>query len=229
MQTYVLITNSDINKALLSILTAQGASVLMLSRRPFNAPNVEVYPLDIDNEHSFDSLFSKINLGHVTVINAIGLLHDDEHLPEKTLLHVEPDWFLKSMKVNCLSHIHCLKSLTSRMKRESRVNYIALSARVGSISDNQLGGWLSYRASKSALNMVIRTVSIEWKFKFPKSCVVGYHPGTVDTKLSRPFNKSAYKVFSAEQAAQYLYDFLQTLSPQKSGFIYDWENKNIEF
>lgn len=163
------------------------------------------------------------------VINTIGILYDENHSPEKSVCHVNKEWFLQSMQVNCLGTINLLKLLTNILPKDNNLKFIALSARVGSIEDNRLGGWMSYRASKAALNMGIRSVAIEWKRKFKNACIVGYHPGTVNTKLSKPFQANVKQLFSPEQAALYLYQFSQTVTPDMSGNVYDWQQERIPF
>ena len=100
---------------------------------------------------------------------------------------------------------------------------------MSSISDNRLGGWHSYRMSKCMLNMLIKNISIEWYLKSPQSIIFGYHPGTVDTLLSKPFQSrlKAGQLFSATDAASYFFDCMNTRSPEHSGKVYDWQQKEI--
>jgi len=113
--------------------------------------------------------------------------------------------------------------LTARKKQA------ALSARVGSISDNRLGGWYSYRASKAALNMMLKTLAIEHGRRHKKSVVIGLHPGTVDTQLSRPFqvNVPEEKLFSADFSAARLLDVVEKVMPDESGKIFAWDGQEI--
>jgi len=121
------------------------------------------------------------------------------------------------------------KYITMSLKRNSTLKMICFSARVGSISDNRLGGWHSYRMSKAMLNMLVRNVSIEWKLKSPHSIIVGYHPGTVDTNLSKPFtdNVDEKKLFNPEKAAAYCLNVIDKLTIDKSGLLLDWNNQII--
>ncbi len=109
--------------------------------------------------------------------------------------------------------------------------FAALSARVGSIADNRLGGWTSYRASKAALNMVLKTLSIEHARRFPDSAVIGLHPGTVDTRLSRPFQRNVAegKLLSAAQSAGYLLDVIEQVTPEDTGRTFAWDGSKIEY
>jgi len=104
-----------------------------------------------------------------------------------------------------------------------------ISAKVGSIQDNRLGGWYSYRASKAALNMAIKTISLEWQYKVPNCCVAALHPGTTDTQLSAPFqaNVAIKKLFSADQTAALLIDVIDNLNSKNSGRFWNWDGKEI--
>jgi NAD(P)-dependent dehydrogenase (short-subunit alcohol dehydrogenase family) len=115
------------------------------------------------------------------------------------------------------------------MPTDRRAIFAALSARVGSISDNGLGGWHAYRASKAALNMLIRNFAIEWARRNDQAVCVGLHPGTVDTGLSKPFqsNVPEDRLFSAKQSASYLLDVIERLSPADTGKVFDWAGKEI--
>lgn len=108
---------------------------------------------------------------------------------------------------------------------------MSFSARVSSIGDNHVGGWYSYRMSKSMLNMFIKTLSIEWQRRFPHATVFGYHPGTVDTELSRPFhaNVPAHKLFTPDKAADYCLSVLEQTSTSQTGQLFDWQGKKIEW
>jgi len=110
------------------------------------------------------------------------------------------------------------------LRRDEKAVFAALSARVGSISDNRLGGWYAYRASKAALNMVLKTLAIEIGRRFKNQIIVGLHPGTVDTDLSKPFqgNVPEGKLFTAEFSAEKLLDVVDGLSAEDSGNLFDW-------
>ena len=115
------------------------------------------------------------------------------------------------------------------MPRNGRTVFAALSARVGSISDNQIGGWHAYRASKAALNMLIRNFAIEQARRNEDAIIVSLHPGTVDTALSKPFQRGVpdQQLFTAEQSANYLLDVTSALTPADSGKAFDWAGKEI--
>lgn len=115
------------------------------------------------------------------------------------------------------------------MPRKERSVFAALSARVGSISDNRLGGWHAYRASKAALNMLVRNYAIEQARRAPGAICVGLHPGTVDTSLSRPFQSGVPegRLFTPDEAAGYLLDVIDALGPDDSGRCFDWAGKQV--
>jgi NAD(P)-dependent dehydrogenase (short-subunit alcohol dehydrogenase family) len=117
------------------------------------------------------------------------------------------------------------------LPRQGRAVFAALSARVGSISDNRLGGWHSYRASKAALNMLIRNFALEIAHRAPEAIVVALHPGTVDSALSRPFQRGVApdKLFSPAQSAGYLLDVIDGLTPADGGNLFAWDGARIPF
>ncbi|WP_273242036.1 SDR family NAD(P)-dependent oxidoreductase [Hyphomonas atlantica corrig.] len=164
-------------------------------------------------------------------IVAIGLLHAGEGLqPEKSHRHQSRDAFEKIFAANTIAPALIAKHVLGEMPRSGRWVFAPLSARVGSISDNRLGGWHAYRASKAALNMLIRNYAIESARKNDESICVGLHPGTVDTGLSEPFQSNVpdTQLFSPEQCASYLLDVIEGLRAGDSGHVFDWAGKRIE-
>jgi NAD(P)-dependent dehydrogenase (short-subunit alcohol dehydrogenase family) len=162
------------------------------------------------------------------VIVATGLLHSAGKGPEKSLRELEPDWMMQNYHVNAVGPALVAKHFLPIMTKQGPICFAALSARVGSISDNSLGGWHSYRASKSALNMLIRNIAIEWQRKNPQSIIVGLHPGTVETTLSAPFKGNpAHERFTPARAAENLLGVLQQLKPEQSGQIFAYDGTPI--
>lgn len=163
------------------------------------------------------------------VIVATGLLHDKECGPEKAMRDLEADWLQHNFAINAIGPALLAKHILPIMPRERRATFAALSARVGSISDNRLGGWYGYRAAKAALNQLIRTLAIEWRRTHKRSIAVALHPGTVDTALSAPFqgNVPPGQLFDAERAAGQLLDVLDGLKPADSGKILAWDGAEI--
>ena len=165
------------------------------------------------------------------VIVATGLLHAGGHGPEKALRDLDPEWLAKVYAVNAIGPALVAKHFLPIMPKGGRAVFAALSARVGSISDNQLGGWYGYRASKAALNMLVRNLAIEERRRNARAIIVALHPGTVDTALSRPFqgNVQPGKLFNPERAALQLLDVIEGLKMPDSGKLFDFEGKEITF
>jgi len=165
------------------------------------------------------------------VIVATGLLHAHGQGPEKALRDIDPDWLAQVYAVNAIGPTLVAKHFLSIMPRGERTVFAALSARVGSISDNQLGGWYGYRASKAALNMLVRNLAIEERRRNNRAIVVTLHPGTVDTALSRPFqgNVQPGRLFDPERAALQLLDVIEDLKAPDSGKLFDFEGLEIAF
>ena len=164
-----------------------------------------------------------------TVFVATGLLHDGTNGPEKSLHQLDPDWLMKNYQVNTIGPALVAKYFLPLMERKGISKFGVLSARVGSISDNRLGGWYSYRASKAALNMMIRNLAIEWSRKNDRAMIVALHPGTVDTALSEPFQRNvpAGKLFDSGYAARHLLDVLDRLELTDSGKFFAWDGAEI--
>jgi NAD(P)-dependent dehydrogenase (short-subunit alcohol dehydrogenase family) len=190
-------------------------------------------PVDLTSEASIRdaAAWTKENrISPSMVFVATGLLHDDQRGPEKSIRQLDADWLLKSYQVNAIGPALIAKYFLPLMDRKEIQRFAVLSARVGSISDNRLGGWYGYRAAKAALNMMIRNLSIEWSRKNDKSIIVALHPGTVDTALSQPFqgNVPSAKLFDSRRAARQLLDVLDALEPADSGKIFAWDGAEIK-
>ncbi len=165
------------------------------------------------------------------VIVATGLLHTGEHGPEKALRELDPAWLAQVYAVNAIGPALVAKHFLPIMPTSGRAVFAALSARVGSISDNRLGGWHGYRASKAALNMLVRNLAIEEQLSKSRVIVVALHPGTVDTALSKPFqgNVQPGRLFDPERAVLQLLDVIEELKVPDSGKLFDFEGKEIAF
>lgn len=163
------------------------------------------------------------------VIVATGMLHDDAIAPEKSLRQISVAGFEKLFYVNTILPALVIRHFLPVMPRTGRCVFAALSARVGSISDNRLGGWYAYRASKAALNMVIRNAAIETARRNGQAVVVGLHPGTVDSALSRPFQGHVPegKLFTPAFSARNLLSVLHGLTPEDSGKCFAWDGTEI--
>lgn len=164
------------------------------------------------------------------VFVATGLLHDGDDLqPEKALRALDPAALARNFAVNATGPALVLKHFAPLLPRQGKAVFAAISARVGSISDNRLGGWYSYRASKAALNMLLKTAAIELGRTRKELVVLGLHPGTVDTGLSKPFqsNVSEGKLFTPEQSARYLLEVIDGVTPEHSGSVLAWDAQTV--
>ncbi len=227
--------NGAIGSALaLALSQSSNHHVFTLSRHKINSHTATTnhFTLQDDNDESLADaanwLKQKGPLDWVIVCS--GLLHDQSTKPEKTFKDISREALEKYFSVNSIYPILIAKHLLPCLNKESPSIFAALSARVGSIEDNRLGGWYGYRASKAALNMLLKTASIELKRKNPSAAVIGIHPGTVDSNLSKPFqaNVPAEKLFSPEQSAKAIIDVLHDIDDSKSGKIWAWDGHEIQ-
>ena len=165
------------------------------------------------------------------VIVASGVLHSPEFQPEKRLQDAQEAAMLEVFRINTVGPALAAKHFLPALRKNHKSVFAALSARVGSISDNRLGGWLSYRSSKAALNMVLKTAAIEHKRRFPESIVIGLHPGTVDTALSAPFQQRVPdgKLFTPEYSVQRLLEVIDNVGQADTGRCFAWDGQRIEF
>jgi NAD(P)-dependent dehydrogenase (short-subunit alcohol dehydrogenase family) len=163
------------------------------------------------------------------LINAAGMLHTGTQGPEKTVRHIDPEFFLHSMTVNTVPTLLLAKHLHTRFRHGRPAVFAAVSAKVGSIEDNRLGGWFSYRASKAALNMCLKTLAIEWRRTLPNVSVAALHPGTTDTALSKPFqhNVPREQLFAPAQSVDYMLTVLDGLEPGESGQFLAFDGERL--
>lgn len=189
--------------------------------------------LDVLVEESIIAAAAHVSVGPAPglIIVATGLLHTDGRRPEKKARDLDPSWLAQTYAVNAIGPALVAKHFLPLMNRNARAVFAALSARVGSISDNRLGGWYGYRASKAALNMLVRNLAIEERRRNDRAIVVALHPGTVDTLLSRPFqgNVPPGRLFTPERAALQVLDVLEAVKAPDSGKLFDYEGKQISF
>lgn len=165
------------------------------------------------------------------VICTAGVLTDDQTKPEKRIADLEISSLLHSYQINAAGPLLFVKSLWPCLRGTHQVKIASLSARVGSISDNQLGGWYSYRASKAAQNQLMHTMAIELARSNPAACVATLHPGTVDTGLSKPFhaNVPPGKLFTADYSAGCLWRVLDELADSDNGGFFAYDGSPIPF
>lgn len=190
-----------------------------------NAPNLF--------EEALDQIQKNSNVAKLTfdmVFIATGFLHDETQQPEKSYKQLSADHLHRSFQLNAVGPIVMLQILLQRIDLKHPCKIGVLSARVGSISDNRMGGWHSYRASKAALNMLLKNVAIELNRNKSQITLIGLQPGTTDTELSKPFTKriDASCLQTPEFTAHKLYKVLQNLTPHESGKLFDFNGETFE-
>ena len=203
--------------------------VIICARKLTNLSDIY---LDLENDNSFINFEKQISLFKKPirlVINTSGFLHSDLVKPEKRLSHLNRSNIIKNFSINAIAPILIAKSIEKFINPALPFSFASLSARVGSIGDNRLGGWYSYRASKAAQNQFLKTLSIEWRRKFPFSIVSILHPGTCDTKLSKPFQSSVPedKLFTPTQSSKYLINIISEQKLSDNGKFLAWDKSII--
>ncbi|MFK8028763.1 MAG: SDR family NAD(P)-dependent oxidoreductase [Gammaproteobacteria bacterium] len=198
----------------------------------FENPKVQSLMLDLNDEQSVQNAVEIASRDKPLslVITATGLLHADDMQPEKSWRSIDPQTMARSFAVNCTGPALVLKHVLPSLKRGERSVVASLSARVGSIGDNRLGGWYAYRSAKAALNMMVKTASIELARVNPAASVISLHPGTVDTALSKPFqaNVPDGKLFDRSRAARQLLAVIDATEPSDSGNMLDWRGHTVQ-
>lgn len=212
---------------------ASVAQVYRLSRAATENPATGSLPLDLEDERSIKNAATALKnaVGSLDmVIVATGLLHEPGGLqPEKSWRMLDSAALEKIFRINTVGPALVAKHFLPLLARDRKAVFAALSARVGSIEDNHLGGWYGYRASKAALNMMLKTLSVELARRNPHAICVGLHPGTVDTGLSQPFQRGvpASRLFTDAASARYLLNTLDQLTVADSGMVYAWDGSRI--
>lgn len=186
--------------------------------------------LDLENEATIAEAAARVAQGPVPalVFVATGVLHHGQ-APERSYRAITTEHLLRDYRINAVGPALVAKHFVPLLPRDRRAVFAALSARVGSVGDNRVGGWHSYRASKAALNMILKTLAIELARTHPEAVVAGLHPGTVDTALSTPFQKAVRhgKLFTPAYSAERLLMVLDALTPTDSGGIFAWDGARI--
>ncbi|MEM1342959.1 MAG: SDR family NAD(P)-dependent oxidoreductase [Pseudomonadota bacterium] len=185
--------------------------------------------LDLTDDTSIAVAAETVPQEPTFIVVATGFLHDGGAGPEKSWSQITPDSFAHNFAINTTGPALVARHFLDRFPRRERCIFAALSARVGSISDNKVGGWYGYRASKAALNQVLKCLAIEGARKRKHLVVAGLQPGTVRTALSEPFRGgvSKQKLFEPEDAARHLLGVLDGLEPQHSGRMFDWRGDEV--
>ncbi|MCL7940609.1 SDR family NAD(P)-dependent oxidoreductase [Halomonas sp. ATCH28] len=190
-------------------------------------PRFESLALDVSEPEGLAALEQALDATPLhLVFNAIGMLHDERRDigPEKKLDDLDAEAMARLYHVNAITPALLLKALQPSLKGRHPAQVASLSARVGSIGDNRLGGWYAYRASKAAHNMLMKTAAVELRRLNPEACIACLHPGTTDTALSKPFQARVPddKLFTAAFVAERLLAVLDTCGPEQSGVFLDW-------
>ncbi len=233
MKILIIGGNGGIGKAIIKYIINVYPKAHLYATYHLKAPdikqsNIHWFKIDAAKECDIKVLAKHIPALDI-LINAVGFLHDLNHKPEKSIAQFTPDFFNQNLSANTLPTLLLAKYFSTHLKAKHQTYFISLSARIGSIEDNKIGGWISYRCSKAALNMAIKTISIEWKFKLPNCCVFAFHPGTTDTGLSQPFQKnvSPGKLFTPEHVSQQLFNLINQLPPSSTGKFYSFTGKEL--
>lgn len=225
--------SGGIGAALCLALAERGTRVWALSRSPSSAPTAGIDPLpfDLGDEDSIALAAQTMRAAppQLVLVCTGALTLADGTGPERSYRQLDGAAMAEAFGVNTIGPALIAKHLLPLLPRDERAVFGALSARVGSISDNRLGGWHSYRASKAALNMLVRNFAIELARTHRRASVVALHPGTVDTGLSEPFqaNLPAGQLTSPAQAAEHLLDVIDGLTPADSGRAFDWKGAEV--
>jgi NAD(P)-dependent dehydrogenase (short-subunit alcohol dehydrogenase family) len=163
------------------------------------------------------------------IVCTIGLLHGDDVYPERSLKQINGNVLQRYFWVNSVVPMLCMKQFAPLLTIDQPAVYLNLSAMVGSIGDNQLGGWYGYRASKAALNMLVKTTAIEVRRRNPNAIIVAIHPGTTRSSMSAPFSKNVKpeKYYPPELSAQRLLQVANNLTPADSGGFFNWDGNRL--
>jgi NAD(P)-dependent dehydrogenase (short-subunit alcohol dehydrogenase family) len=217
MRALVVGSSGGIGAALVAALRGRG-EVVGLSRSGDG--------LEVTDEASVAAAFAGLEPGFDLVVVATGALVIGGVGPEKTLKAVTAEGLAAQFAVNAIGPALVMKHALRLLPRDRVARLAVLSARVGSIGDNGLGGWYGYRAAKAALNQVVRTASVEARRTHPLSVFVSLHPGTVETGLA-PALRAGHPAVSAEVAVGNLLAVLEGLGPEQSGGFYDWKGEVV--
>ena len=230
-------STGGIGRAFIDALAAskQVSQIYALSRQGQSHPSPKVANLTFDFTSESSIVAGAEALRETGTFDlciiATGLLQGQGIAPEKNMRAMSLEVFQQSFMVNTFGPAVTAKYFLPLMRRDRKAVLAALSARVGSISDNRIGGWYAYRASKAALNMILKTLSIELARRSKETIIIGLHPGTADTSLSKPFqsNVPEGKLFSPEYSASKLLAVIDQVELKDSGLLFAWDGKQVPF
>lgn len=219
MRALVLGVSGGIGAALAARLEAHGAEVTGLSRSADGLDLTRAETVATHAERLGDQRFDLI-------LNATGALVIGGRKPEKTMDAVEPDAMAAQFALNAIGVALAIRYLAPLLERDRPAVFASLSARVGSIGDNRLGGWVGYRAAKAAQNQIIRTAAIEYRRRNRNAILVALHPGTVETPLTAPY-AARYPTITPDRSAKALLSVISRLKPEDSGSFLDWRGDRV--
>jgi NAD(P)-dependent dehydrogenase (short-subunit alcohol dehydrogenase family) len=186
---------------------------------------------DTLNEESIQQVLKDIPQGSLDlVVNTIGYIENELGGPEKSLREINEQKLLEYFRVNAIFTPMIAKHSKALLKRKGEIGFLALSAMVGSIGENDLGGWYGYRASKAALNMFIKTIAIELKRYNPESLVLSMHPGTTHTKMTRNYIAGVkHQTHQPADSASHINQVFFNTPLEKSGCFFNWDGREIAY
>lgn len=221
-----LVNDPQVNKIYGTYRNINHADLLLMMKEKY-PDKLQCLQGDVTQESDIINVINEIkkatNNLHL-VINCVGILHENDLQPEKSLRHINTENLLRYFTVNSIPTVLFAKHLLPLLKHKESSIFASISGKVGSIEDNRLGGWYGYRASKSALNMFIKNIAIEYSRVSKKTVVVALHPGTTNTNLSKPFqnNVPPEKLFSVELCTQQLLAIINNLTMDDHGKFFSW-------
>ena len=181
---------------------------------------------EISDEEKILKFSESIEGSFNLIINAIGVLQTTEIGPEKTINAIKQKSMIDTMTINAIGPALLLKNFSKKLDKTKFSVFVNLSARVGSITDNRLGGWISYRSSKAALNQIIKTSSIEINRRNKNAICVGLHPGTVKTRFTEKFQNTT-ETISPEDSVEMMMKVIESLSVDDNGYCFAYDGKVI--
>lgn len=185
--------------------------------------------VDLADPGSIETAAAALTAPPDLVFIATGVLHGAGLSPEKANSQLSAEALATAFAINTIGPALVARAVLPLMPKGRKTVLAALSARVGSTADNRLGGWHSYRASKAALNQLIRTMAIEQARRSPEQILLALHPGTVDSGLSKPFQKGVKTLFTTEESARHLLRVIDQATPAQTGLLLDWQGEVIPF
>ena len=233
MRTAVVVgASGGIGRALTERLAVAGRydRVVALSRSQveFNDTRIVSSHIDLTDEASIDKAAREVGQSDLVIV-ATGVLQNERLRPERSYRAIEANAMMEAFRINTVGPALVARSFLPTLPKDRPAVFATLSARVGSITDNRLGGWHAYRASKAALNMLICNFALELARDRPLAVCVGLHPGTVETSLSEPFQRGVppTQLFTPVYSANCMLKVLESLTPADSGGVFAWDGARI--